>query len=50
MRACDAPDHALSLVDYGEFQRNATWIDESCFPDPSASLPTCGNVSEKPKW
>lgn len=44
------PDHALSLVDYGEFQRNATWIDESFFPDPSASLPTCGNVSEKPKW
>ena len=44
------PDHALSIVDYGEFQRNATWIDEGFFPDPSANLPTCGNASEKAKW
>ena len=43
------PDHALSIIDYAEFQRDATWIDESCFPDPPG-LPPCGDAAEKTKW
>jgi hypothetical protein len=37
----NSTDHSLQLIDYEEFERDATWINPGNFGDPCPQLPAC---------